>query len=221
MDDTLYTRVDRYIEELFGLNDPVLQQVLESTVSAGIPEIQVSSSQGRFLYLLAKLTGARRILEIGSLAGYSTICLGRALPAGGRLISLELIEKHAEVTRHHLALAGLADRAEVVVGPAGESLAALVADGAEPFDMVFIDADKISYPVYLEWALQLTRSGSLIVADNVVRRGGVIDESAQDDGNRGARAFNAALAAEPRVEAVVLQVVGAKGHDGLAIARVR
>lgn len=221
MDETLYTRVDRYIEELFGLNDPVLQQVLESTVSAGIPEIQVSSSQGRFLYLLAKLIGARRILEIGSLAGYSTICLGRALPAGGRLISLELIEKHAEVTRHHLVLAGLADRAEVVVGPAGESLAALVADGVEPFDMVFIDADKISYPVYLEWALKLTRSGSLIVADNVVRRGGVIDESAQDDGNRGARAFNAELAAEPRVEAVVLQVVGAKGHDGLAIARVR
>ena len=143
------------------------------------------------------------------------------MPAGGRLISLELIEKHAEVTRHHLALAGLSDRAEVVVGPAGESLAALVADGAEPFDMVFIDADKISYPVYLEWALQLTRSGSLIVADNVVRRGGVIDETAQDDGNRGARAFNAALAAEPRVEAVVLQMVGAKGHDGLAIARVR
>lgn len=221
MDETLYTRVDRYIEELFGLNDPVLQQVLESTVSAGIPEIQVSSSQGRFLYLLAKLTGARRILEIGSLAGYSTICLGRALPADGRLISLELIEKHAEVTRHHLVLAGLADRAKVVVGPAGESLAALVADGAEPFDMVFIDADKISYPVYLEWALQLTRSGSLIVADNVVRHGGVIDETAQDDGNRGARAFNSALAAEPRVEAVVLQVVGSKGHDGLAIARVR
>lgn len=221
MDETLYTRVDRYIEELFGLNDPVLQQVLDSTVSAGIPEIQVSSSQGRFLYLLAKLAGARRILEIGSLAGYSTICLGRALPAGGRLISLELIDKHAEVTRHHLALAGLSDRAEVVVGPAGESLAALVADGAEPFDMVFIDADKISYPVYLEWALQLTRSGSLIVADNVIRRGGVIDETAQDDGNRGARAFNLALAAEPQVEAVVLQTVGAKGHDGLAIARVR
>ena len=132
MDETLYTRVDRYIEELFGLNDPVLQQVLESTVSAGIPEIQVSSCQGRFLYLLAKLTGARRILEIGSLAGYSTICLGRALPAGGRLISLELIEKHAEVTRHHLALAGLSVPRRSGGRAGGRKSAAPVAAGTEP-----------------------------------------------------------------------------------------
>lgn len=221
MDEQIYDRVDHYIDELFGLDDPLMRSVLEASAAAGLPAIQVSPSQGKFLYLLARLMGARKILEIGSLAGYSTIWLGRALPEDGWLVSLELLEKHAEVTRRNLAEAGLAGRCELRVGPAAESLERLAAGDEGPFDLVFIDADKISYPLYLKWALELTRPGSLIVADNVIRNGSVIDPAAQDEGSVGARAFNAALAAEPRLEAVLLQVVGAKGHDGLAIARVR
>ncbi len=221
MDDNIYARVDAYIDDLLGLADPVLEAVLQSTLDAGMPEIQISASQGKFLYLLAKLSGARKVLEIGSLAGFSTIWLGRALPPDGKLITLELVPKHAEVTRKNLQLAGLSQIAEVRVGAALESLAHLFSSSEGPFDVVFIDADKISYPLYLEWALKLTRSGSLIVADNIIRKGSVIDETAQDEGSRGARAFNAALAADPRVEASLLQVIGGKGHDGLAIARVR
>lgn len=221
MDEQIYSRVDHYIDELFGLDDSLMRSVLQSTVEAGIPQIQVSPSQGKFLYLLARLTGARKVLEIGSLAGYSTIWLGRALPAEGWLVSLELVEKHAELTRRNLAAAGLASVCELRVGPAAESLAKLAEGEEGPFDLVFIDADKVSYPLYLEWALKLTRSGSLIVADNVIRKGAVVDPAGGDENTAGARAFNAALAADPRVEAVVLQVVGAKGHDGLAIARVR
>lgn len=221
MDDNIYARVDAYIDDLLGLADPVLEAVLQSTLDAGMPEIQISASQGKFLYLLAKLSGARKVLEIGSLAGFSTIWLGRALPPDGKLITLELVPKHAEVTQKNLQLAGLSQIAEVRVGVALESLAQLVTSSEGPFDVVFIDADKISYPLYLEWALKLTRSGSLIVADNIIRKGSVIDETAQDEGSRGARAFNAALAADPRVEASLLQVIGGKGHDGLAIARVR
>jgi len=221
LDDNIYARVDAYIDDLLGLADPVLEAVLQSTLDAGMPEIQISASQGKFLYLLAKLSGARKVLEIGSLAGFSTIWLGRALPPDGKLITLELVPKHAEVTQKNLQLAGLSQIAEVRVGVALESLAQLVTSSEGPFDVVFIDADKISYPLYLEWALKLTRSGSLIVADNIIRKGSVIDETAQDEGSRGARAFNAALAADPRVEASLLQVIGGKGHDGLAIARVR
>ncbi len=221
MDEQIYDRVDHYIDELFGLDDPLMRSVLEASAAAGLPAIQVSPSQGKFFYLLARLMGARKILEIGSLAGYSTIWLGRALPEDGWLVSLELVEKHAEVTRDNLATASLAGRCELRVGPAAESLERLAAGDEGPFDLVFIDADKISYPLYLKWALELTRPGSLIVADHVIRNGSVIDPAAKDKGSVGARAFNAALAAEPRLEAVLLQVVGAKGHDGLAIARVR
>jgi predicted O-methyltransferase YrrM len=221
MDEQIYSRVDAYIDDLFGLDDPLMRGVLQSTTDAGMPEIQISASQGKFLYLLAKIAGARKILEIGSLAGYSTIWLGRALPPEGWLVTLELVKEHAELTRRNLEAAGLGGIAEVRIGPAAESLALLKNQDEGPFDLVFIDADKISYPLYLEWALELTRPGSLIVADNIIRKGSVIDLEAQDEGSRGARAFNAALAAEPRVEGVLLQVVGTKGHDGLAIARVR
>lgn len=221
MEDQLYARVDAYIDELFGLDDPLLRGVLQSTTDAGMPAIQISASQGKFLYLLAKIAGAKKILEIGSLAGYSTIWLGRALGPDGWLVTLELSPEHAEVTRRNLEAAGLGGLAEVRVGPAAASLALLESQDEGPFDLVFIDADKISYPLYLEWALKLTRSGSLIVADNIVRKGGVIDPAAQDEGSVGARAFNAALAGEPRIEGTLLQVVGGKGHDGLAIARVR
>lgn len=221
MDEQIYSRVDAYIDDLFDLADPHLEAALKATAEAGMPEIQISPSQGKFLYLLAKIAGARRILEIGTLAGYSTIWLGRALDKDGWLVSLELVEKHAEVARRNLSAAGLSGICEVRLGPAAESLAQLEAQDEGPFDLVFIDADKLAYPTYLEWALKLTKSGSLIVADNIVRQGGVLDPETQDEGSRGARAFNAAIAAEERLEAVVLQVVGAKGHDGLAIARVR
>ena len=220
MENPLYARIDDYIDRLFGLDDEVMQAVLQSTVAAGMPQIQVSPSQGKFLYLLAKLCSTRRILEIGSLAGYSTIWLGRALPADGRLISLELLPSHAEVTRANLERAGLNHVAEVRVGAATASLAQLVDAAEAPFDLVFIDADKVSYPVYLEWSLRLTRPGSLIVADNIIREGKVIAPAAADEATQGASRFNAALAADPRVEAVLLQMIGGKGHDGLAIARV-
>ena len=219
--ENIYSRVDAYIDQLFGLEDPTLAAVLKATADAGMPEIQISPSQGKFLYLLAKIAGARKILEIGSLAGYSTIWLGRALAKDGWLVSLELVEKHAEVARRNLSAAGLGGIAEVRLGPAVESLETLLAQDEGPFDLVFIDADKAAYPTYLEWAIKLTQSGSLIVADNIVRQGAVLDPEAGDENSRGAHAFNAAIAADERLEAVVLQVVGAKGHDGLAIARVR
>jgi len=213
--------VDRYIDDLFAPPDPALASTLASIEASGLPAIQVSAGQGKFLYLLARLAGARRILELGTLAGYSTIWLARALPADGRLLSLEFDAHHAAVARENLTRAGCSDRVEVIVGPALETLAALVARKEPPFDLVFIDADKVSYPAYLQWSLKLTRSGSLIIADNVVRAGAVLAPPAGDDASVGARDFNRALAAEPRVEAIVLQQVGRKGHDGMALARVR
>ena len=221
MDQSLFDAVDRYIDDLFVPGDDVLDAVLRSTVEAGLPEIQVSASQGKLLYLLARLGHARRILELGTLARYSTIWLGRALPEGGWLISLELSRRHAEVARANLERAGLSDRVEVREGAALDSLPKLEAEGAGPFDLVFMDADKDNYPAYLDWALRLTRPGSLIVADNVVRGGGVLRPALGDESARGAHAFNQALAAEPRVEATALQTVGGKGHDGFAVTLVR
>lgn len=220
MSDTdLFAAIDAYIEGLFVPDDPVLRAVLESITESGMPPIQVSPVQGKLLYLLAKLCGARRILEVGTLAGYSAIWLARALPVDGRLISLEADPQHAAVARKNLERAGLADRVEVVVGPALETLPVLQARGEKPFDMIFIDADKENYTAYLDWALRLTRPGGLIVADNVIREGQVL--APQESFAQGVRAFNAALAAERRVEAIILQQVGVKGHDGLAIAVVK
>jgi predicted O-methyltransferase YrrM len=221
VDQTLFEAIDRYIDTLFAPADPALDAALRASAEAGLPAIQVSPGQGKLLYLLARLCGVRRILEIGTLGGYSAIWLGRALPADGRLVSLERDPAHAELARANLARAGLGDRVEVVVGPALETLPALAQGGAAPFDMVFIDADKGGYPAYLDWALRLTGPGALIAADNVVRGGAVLDPDGDDAAARGARAFNAALAAEPRLEAIILQQVGTKGHDGLALARVR
>jgi predicted O-methyltransferase YrrM len=221
MNQELFEAIDRYIDGLFVADDPALAEALRAAEAAGLPAISVSPGQGKLLYLLAKLGGARRILEIGTLGGYSAIWLARALPAEGRLVTLEYSERHAAVARANLARAGLADRAEVIVGPALESLAQLAARGEAPFDLVFIDADKPSYRDYLAWSLRLTRPGSLIVADNVVREGRVLSPAADDASALGAQAFNEALAAEPRVEAIVVQQVGAKGHDGLALAVVR
>jgi len=221
MDQETFVAIDRYIDQLFVPEDPVLDAALKSAADAGLPEIHVSRGQGKLLYLLARLCRARRILELGTLGGYSTIWLGRALPPDGRLISLELDPEHAAVARSSISRAGLTERVEVLVGPALDTLPQLNGRGDAPFDMVFIDADKENYPAYFDWTMRLTRPGSLIVADNVVRGGAVLDPSCEDESVRGAAAFNAQLAAEPRTEGIVLQQVGIKGHDGLAIAIVK
>jgi predicted O-methyltransferase YrrM len=208
--------VDDYTERLFALNDPVLTAALDASRAAGLPEISVSPAQGRLLQVLAKGAGARTILEIGTLGGYSAICLARALPPNGRLITLEVNPSHAAVARANIARAGLADAASVVVGPALETLSTLTG----PFDFIFIDADKPSYSEYLSWALRLSRPGTLIVADNVVRDGAIIDAASDDPRIRGMRQFLQMLADQPRVAATVLQTVGSKGYDGFALAVV-
>ena len=217
MDQTLISAVDGYIDSLFDTTDEALEAALKASDEAGLPEIQVSPGQGKLIYLLAKLTGARRILEIGTLGGYSSIWLARALPEGGKLVTLEYEALHADVARKNIERAGLADRVEIVRGAALDTLPMF--ENAEPFEMVFIDADKENYPGYLNWSLRLTRPGGLIVADNVVREGAILDASSEDEVIVGTRRFNELLAADDRAEAVILQVVGTKGHDGLAIAR--
>jgi predicted O-methyltransferase YrrM len=220
MSEDLWTAVDDYISELFVPSDPALEAALNASTEAGLPAINVAANQGKLLMLLARIRGARRILEIGTLGGYSTIWLGRALPPGGRLITLEFQAKHAEVARANIARAGLADVIDVRVGRAVDSLAALAAAGVEPFDFVFIDADKPGYVDYLDWSLKLTHPGSVIVADNVVRKGAIVDANSSDPDVQGMRRFNERLAAERRVDATQIQTVGTKGYDGLAIALV-
>lgn len=219
--DDVYTEVDRYLEDLFGPPDPVLAAALERASAAGLPEIQVSPTQGRLLHVLALLRGARTILEIGTLGGYSAIWMARALPPGGRLLTLEREPTHAEVARRTIAEAGLADTVEVLDGVALDTLATLARDGAGPFDMVFIDADKEPYAEYLAAAMRLSAPGTLVVADNVVRDGRVAQGPSNDDAVVGVQRFNAALAAHPGLTGVVIQQVGEKGHDGMALAIVR
>jgi predicted O-methyltransferase YrrM len=221
MDDGVFNRVDRYIDALFVADDAALKAALAASRAAGLPDIQVSAGQGKFLYLLAKMTGARRVLELGTLGGYSTIWLARALPEDGKLVTLEYEPRHAEVARENLARAGVADRVEVVVGPALSTLPGVIERTAGPFDLVFLDADKVNYSNYLTLVLGAVRSGSVILADNVVRGGAVLEFASADPSAAAAREFNALLAADDRLEAVILQQVGVKGHDGLAIARVR
>lgn len=215
-----WVAVDEYITDLFVPPDPGLEAALQSTIDADLPKINVAPNQGKLLHILALSHGARRILELGTLAGYSTIWLGRALPPDGKLITLEANPKHAEVARANLELAGLSDKVEVRLGSALETLPKLAAEGQAPFDLVFIDADKVNTAEYFLWALKLTRRGSLIITDNVVRKGGVIDGNSTDENIKGIRRFNAALAIEPRVTATIIQTVGSKGYDGLAIALV-
>jgi predicted O-methyltransferase YrrM len=219
-DEERWTEVDHYYAGLLAPADPALEAALEASREAGLPPINVAPNQGKLLQLLARLQGARAILEIGTLGGYSTIWLARALPAGGRLVSLEVEAKHAKVARANLARAGLSDRAEVRLGPALDSLAALVAEGAGPFDLVFVDADKESIPEYFAWALKLTRVGSLVIVDNVVRGGAIADPDSRDPSIVGLRRFNEIVAVEPRVTAAAIQTVGVKGYDGLAIVLV-
>jgi predicted O-methyltransferase YrrM len=215
-----WTAVDSYINRHLVPADPALNAVLDANAAAGLPPIDVTPSQAKFLFILALLLGARRILEIGTLGGYSTIWLARALPAGGRLITLELESKHAGVARNNIAGAGVAHLVEIRVGPALDSLIQLQSEGAEPFDLIFIDADKPNNPSYLAWALRFSRPGSLIVVDNVVRDGAIVDEADPDPSVRGSRRLFEMLSAEPRLCSTALQSVGSKGYDGLAIALV-
>jgi len=216
----LWDRVDDYISDRLVPSDTALDEALAASERAGLPAINVARNQGRLLELLATAIGARAILEIGTLGGYSTIFLARGLPADGRLVTLEFSPRHAEVARENLERAGLSHLVEIRVGPAVASLAQLAAEGAGPFDLVFVDADKESYPQYLEWAVRLARPGALIVADNVVREGAILDGTIDDVSTAGIRRFYDALAAEPRLRATAIQTVGHKGHDGFAIAVV-
>ena len=217
MTSDTWSAVDRFVVDTLSDSDPVLDAAQRAADTAGLPAISVSAAQGKFLHLLARIRGARRILEIGTLAGYSTIWLARALPPGGQLITLEYDPRHADVARANIARAGLADRVEVRVGRALEALPGLVVD--EPFDLIFIDADKPSTADYFRWALKLSRPGTVIVVDNVVRDGRLVD--ANGDGDvQGMRRFLEAAANEARVEGTVLQTVGVKGYDGFALLLV-
>jgi predicted O-methyltransferase YrrM len=215
-----WTTVDRHLADLLAPPDAALEGALRASTEAGLPAIAVSPLQGKFLQLLARTQGARRILEIGTLGGYSTIWLARALPEGGRLITLELDPKHAEVAQASIARAGLAAVVEVRPGPALETLPKLAADNAGPFDLVFIDADKSGIPEYFAWALKLTRPGSIIIVDNVVRNGAVADAGSADPNVVGARRLHEMLASESRVSATTIQTVGCKGWDGFTLAYV-
>lgn len=215
-----WTAVDAYLEEKLLPTDPVLEEALRSSAAAGLPNIQVSPTQGKLLYLLAKAQGARRVLEIGALGGYSTIWLARALPKDGRVVTLEVEAKHAEVAAANIARAGLQDRVEIRLGRALETLPKLLAEKRGPFDLFFLDADKANTRVYFEWTLKLSRPGSLIVVDNVVRRGELADASSPSPDVRGMREFLDALASESRVSATGIQTVGRKGYDGFVLARV-
>ena len=220
MSQEQWTAVDRYIADLFIPSDPALDAALADSDAAGLPAINVSPVQGKLLHLLVRLQGARNILEIGTLGGYSAIWLARALPAGGRLITLEASPKHAEVARANISRAGLAQVVELRLGKALDTLPQLAQENRGPFDLIFIDADKPGYPDYLPWALKLSRPGSLIIADNVVRKGGVADSANADPNIQGVRRFCELLAGEPRVSATILQSVGSKGYDGFAVALV-
>jgi predicted O-methyltransferase YrrM len=214
-----WTAVDRYITDLLVPSDPALDAALQTSAAAGLPPHNVSPNQGKLLLLLAQIQRARTILEIGTLGAYSTIWLARSLPPDGRLVTLEADPKHAEVARANIAHAGLSDVVELRLGRALDTLPQLAAEGRDPFDLIFIDADKPSNPDYFAWALKLSRPGSLIIADNVVRNGAVVDAKSSDPSVQGVRRFNELLAS-PRVSATAIQTVGSKGYDGFAIAIV-
>ncbi|MGI9427802.1 MAG: O-methyltransferase [Bythopirellula sp.] len=221
MDSELWTKVDHYLERVSTAQDAVLEETLQACEQAGLPAIAVSPSQGKLLYLLAKSIRAQMILEIGTLGGYSTIWLARALPAGGRAISLELEPTHAEVARQNIARARLDEFVDIRVGPALETLPTLLSEFGATFDFVFIDADKTELAEYLDWSVQLTKSGGLILADNVVREGEVANPVNTDPQVVGARTFLDRVAQDPRLESTVMQTVGSKGHDGFALIRVQ
>ena len=220
-----WTAVDDYITDLLVPEDPALEAAAAASTAAGLPPISVTANQGKLLALLAQVQGAHTILELGTLGGYSTIWLARALPAGGRLVTLEANAEYAALARENIARAGLAETVELRVGPALQTLPELAGEGAGPFDLIFIDADKKNNPGYFEWALKLSRPGTLIIVDNVVRGGAILDPGADDptvgnEGIRGVRRFFELLAAERGVSATAIQTVGGKGYDGFALAVV-
>jgi len=218
MSNAAWTSVDEYIvSHLLGA-DPVLDATLAANEAGGLPAIDVSAAQGKMLNLFARMAGARRILEVGTLGGYSTIWLARALPEGGRLVTLELEPHHADVARANIAAAGFADKVDIRTGPATDSLDAMAAAGEGPFDLIFIDADKPSNVAYLRAAIALGRPGTTIIVDNVVREGGVLEVDSDDDRIRGTRALFEAVAAEPRLSATAIQTVGTKKWDGFLLA---
>jgi predicted O-methyltransferase YrrM len=220
MTQELWSAVDNYIVDTLLDADDALDAAIRASDDAGLPSIQVSAPQGKFMYLLARVHGAKRILEVGTLGGYSTIWLARALPAGGKLVTMEIDPKHAEVAKANVTRAGLGEKVEVLVGNARELLPELERRNEAPFDLTFIDADKASIPFYFESALRMSRSGSLILVDNVVREGAVIQADSDDVSVQGVRKLNEMLSGDASVEATVLQTVGVKGYDGLAIALV-
>ena len=220
MSDTPWADVDRYLVDLLHPRDDALEHAMEASTAAGLPPIAVTPPGGKLLHILARLIGARRILEVGTLAGYSTIWLARAAGKEGLVTTLELDEKHAEVAAANIAYAGLSSTVDIRLGRAADTLAGIHAEGGPPYDMIFIDADKASIPVYFTWALRLSRPGSLILVDNVIRNGAVIDASSTDPNIIGVRRFNEMLASEPRVTATTIQTVGAKGYDGMTFAIV-
>jgi predicted O-methyltransferase YrrM len=213
-----WSTVDDYLVGLLIGKDAALDAALKASADAGLPQIQVSPMQGKFLHLLAKVRGAKNILEIGTLGGYSTIWLARALPPGGKLITLEYAPKHADVARANLKRAGLEQIVEVIVGRAIETLPKLESRG--PFDLIFIDADKVSTADYFEWAIKFSKPGSVIIVDNVIRKGAIVDAKSNDENVRAIRKFNEILAKEKRVSATTIQTVGSKGYDGFAMAVV-
>ncbi|MEO6873912.1 MAG: O-methyltransferase [Opitutaceae bacterium] len=216
-----WTAVDQYISESMIPEDPVLETVLKASTDAGLPAINVSPAQGKFLHLLTKIHGARTILEIGTLGGYSTIWLARGmLPAGGKVVTLEVDPRHARVARANFENAGLTKMIEVKEGRALDTLPELAAAGRGPFDLIFIDADKVRIPEYFTWALKLSRRGTVIIVDNVIRKGAVTDGTTTDPSVQGVRQLNEMLKTETRVTATTLQTVGAKGYDGFMLAVV-
>lgn len=219
--DSVWTTVDTYIDEQLVRAEPSISAALDASAAAGLPTIAVTPAQGKLLSLLVRGMRANRVLEIGTLGGYSTIWLARGLPPGGHVLTLELEPKHAEVARKNLEHANVADRVKIKVGPAADTLRQLAADEAEPFDFVFIDADKTGYPDYLRLTLPLVRKGSLIVADNVVRDGAVADVSSTDDNVRAVREFHDLIARDQHLDATTIQTVGAKGYDGFTMILVR
>ena len=219
-DNPVWAEVDDWFGNLLAPSDRQLDAALLANAQRDLPQIDVSRLQGKFLDILIRVSGARRVLEIGTLGGYSTLWMARALPEGGRIVTLELSPHHARVARGNLDNAGVLERVELRVAPAVESLTALVAEAVKPFDLIFIDADKQSYPEYLEWSLKLARVGTVIVADNVVRGGRVIEPGSDDANVLGVRRFAELVAQEPRLSATVLQTVGTKGYDGFALAVV-
>lgn len=217
MNQEVWTAVDQYINELLVPSDPVLDAALASSAAAHLPAIQVSPAQGKMLHVFARLVSARNILELGTLAGYSTIWLARALPPGGRVLTLEADPKHADVADANFARAGLSGVIELRRGKALETLPRVAAEGRGPFDLIFIDANKSNMAEYFDWAVNLSRRGSVIIADNVIREGGVLDATSDDANIQGVRRFNERLASDQRVCGTEIQTVGTKGYDGFAL----